>query len=173
MAIPWGTSIGVVRWLLDAFRKYRQQRRKVRVLVHRGYFPDGGGSLLTTPLGAWPPTAVTGAPAPSTEPPYYFMKITNLSPQRSIRIEGAWFASKPPVDVVKPDRPLPKTPLQPDDDGWELWIDAADLSHARKVEWLGRVSLPNGKVVKSRPNKNVRPRGFVAGRTNFLASEQG
>lgn len=34
---------------------------------------------------------------------------------------------------------------------------------APNVERLGRVQLSNGKVVKSRPNKNVPPIGHVGG----------
>jgi hypothetical protein len=39
----------------------------------------------------------------------------------------------------------------------------ADVAHIADVAWSARVRLSNTKVVRSRPNKDVPPVGFVGG----------
>jgi hypothetical protein len=127
---------GLILWILDLFRSSQQSRRKVSVLVHQAKFV--GGSM-----------------------PYYFVKVTNLSPTRETEITHVWFDTDPPVHLLSPDRPLPAR-LRPDET-WEAWVEVASLVGASNVERLARVRLPSGKVVTSRPNKNVPPIGYVAG----------
>ena len=128
--------MGLLLWILDHLRTSQQSRRKVRVLVHQAKFV--GGSV-----------------------PYYFVKVTNLSPTREIEITHVWFDTDPPVHFLSPERP-PSARLRPDET-WEDWVEASALAGASNVERLARVRLANGKVVKSRPNKNVPPIGYVAG----------
>jgi hypothetical protein len=95
-------------------------------------------------------------------PPYfYFVKVTNLSQSRDIEITHVWFATEPPVHLLLPERPLPAR-LRPDAT-WEGWVDAAAVAHASEIERAGRVRLASGKTVKSRPNKDVPPIGYIAG----------
>jgi hypothetical protein len=91
------------------------------------------------------------------------VKVVNLSRDRDIEISHIWFDTNPPQHIFNPDRPLPAR-LRPDET-FETWVPAAALPEpdAPNVERLGRVQLSNGKVVKSRPNKNVPPIGHVGG----------
>ena len=129
--------VGIGTKFVDWFRGWQQTRRKVRVLVHLAYF--AGGSE-----------------------PYYFLKVTNLSPSREVEITHVWFDTDPRVDILLPERPLPKRLRS--DETWEVWASAADLVRASNVEQLGRVLVTGlKKAVKSRRNTDVPPRGFVAG----------
>lgn len=100
-----------------------------------------------------PESAVTG-------PLFYFVKVTNLG-QRDVVIAHVWVDGNPRVDVLVPQRPLP-TRLAPDGQ-WEAPIPAEKLQHIPEPEWQGRVRLTTGMTVKSRPNPDVPPRGFMAG----------
>ena len=131
-------EVGPTLWAIDGLRSLQQNRRRVRVLVHLGFF-----------VGQAPPY-------------FYFVKITNLSQGRDIEITHVWFATSPPVHLLLPERPLPAR-LRPDET-WEGWADAAALAHASNVERSGRVRLANGKTVKAKPNKDVPPVGYVAGK---------
>jgi hypothetical protein len=154
-------SVGL--WLLDRGRDLVQAGRRVRVLVHRGVFLEGyGASALTAApevlnLGV----AATGTAGPPAVSEYYFVKVVNLSRQRTIQITHVWFETTPRRDVLIPERPLPAW-LRPDEE-WEGWVNAAGLAPDQKVEWLGRVRLSSGKVIKSRLHKDVPPRGDVSG----------
>jgi len=66
-----------------------------------------------------------------------FVKMTNLSPRRPITITHVWFATNPEVDVVNPDRPLPKTLGL--DEQWEAWVPISTLHGAKDVETLAQV----------------------------------
>jgi len=61
-------------------------------------------------------------------------------------------------------RPLPAR-LRPDET-FETWVPVEAVPDVPRVEWLGRVRLSNGKIVKSRLNKDVPPVGYVAGPGN-------
>jgi hypothetical protein len=128
--------VGPALWLADRLRGLQQHRRRVRVLVHRAVFlPDSREQ--------------------------YFMKVTNLSPSREVEITHAWFATQPPAHILNPDRPLPARLKL--DQTFETWIAVSDVPAAANTERLGRVQLSTGKVMKSRPNKQVPPVGMVAG----------
>jgi hypothetical protein len=128
-----------VFWLADQARGWQQRRRRVRALIHRAIF-------LPT----------------STE--HFFLKVTNLSETREVEITHIWFATEPPVHVLNSARPLP-TRLRLDET-FETWVPVAEVPHVPNVEFLGRIQLSNGKVVKSRLNRNVPPVGYVAGSGN-------
>ena len=112
-----------------------QQRRRVRALVHRAWFE--------------------GDPVER-----YHIKVTNTSPRREIEITHIWFETDPRVDVVNPETPLPQRLRL--DETFETWIPAALVPSVPDIERRVRVLLSNGKVVKSRLNKNVPPVGAVA-----------
>jgi len=131
-------DVGILLEIADRLRAFQQARRRLRVLVHRGYFQDG---LV----------------------PFYFVKVTNLSSSRDVVITHVWFEAAPPVHLLLEERPLPKRLLP--DETWEAWIPAADLAHAADVERLGRVLMTakRNAVVESRPNPDIPSAGFVAG----------
>ena len=58
------------------------------------------------------------------------VNVVNLG-QRPITITHVWFAFDPPVHVINPNRPLPKT-LEPDEP-WETWssLSRVDREFAR------------------------------------------
>ena len=117
------------KWFADQARRWEQQRCRVRVLVHRGFFDPPG------PLGEH----------------YFFVKVVNLSPSREIWITHIWFDTDPRVDIDNPDRPLPAR-LRPDEP-FETWKPVAEVPDVPNVERLGCVQLSNGKIVKSRLNQ--------------------
>jgi hypothetical protein len=129
---------GIVLEITDRLRAFQQARQRLRVLVHRGFLHGG-------PV------------------PFYFVKVTNLSSARDVVITHVWFEAAPPVHLLLEERPLPKR-LRPDET-WEAWLLAADLAHAQDVERLGRVLMTakRNRVVKSRPNTETPPAGFVPG----------
>jgi len=138
------------RLLRDLSRKAEDSRHKtpdpatdedVSVLVHPAFF-------------------ITG-PKSADKAPYYFMKVTNLSQDQEIVITHVWFDADPPVHLVMRERPLPAR-LRPAET-WEGWKEAAALAHVSNIEESGRVLLSDGRTVRSRPNKDVPPVGYVAG----------
>ena len=45
----------------------------------------------------------------------FFIKVTNLSPQREVEISHLWFETDPPTQILNPVRPLPAaTPTRRD-----------------------------------------------------------
>jgi len=131
-------------WAIDKAADREQKRRRVSVLVHQAAFV---------------------APDPSTgkvrwSEPHYFVKVTNLSDARDIEITHVWFDGKPEVHLMNPER-LPAR-LRPDET-WEDWVPATQVAHLSDMERAARVRLSSTKVVRSRPNKDVPPVGFVAG----------
>jgi hypothetical protein len=135
-----GAGLRAVLWAIARYRRYRQGRRKVSVLVHHAFFMDDvGASPLTTPPNMvvnWSmPATGTGGVAVSG---YYFMKVTNLSADRDIEVTHARFIGAD-RDFLLTRRQLPVR-LAPDKT-WEGWLNAATLAHVPNVECAGRVSV--------------------------------
>lgn len=78
-----------------------------------------------------------------------FVNVVNRSQERSVEITHVWFATVPRVDVIRPERPLPKR-LQPDE-SWETWIQVSELPGCAQNACFdkARVSLSSGRVIKS------------------------
>jgi hypothetical protein len=125
--------ISPLLWIVKQVR----ERRRVRVLVHRGIF------LLPE------------------SPEYYFIKMTNLSRNREIQITHIWFDTEPRAHLLNPARPL-EARLRPDET-FEICVLVAEVPNAPNVEWLGRVRLSSGKTIKSQLNNKVPPVGHMAG----------
>jgi hypothetical protein len=108
------------------------------VLIHRARFQTGGQE-------------------------HYFVNVTNLSEDREVEITHVWFETEPIVNVMRPDRPLPKR-LKPDEP-WETWIsvDELPIKKDKQVYKLGRVRMSTGAIVKSQENRQVPSIGFVPG----------
>jgi hypothetical protein len=117
--------------------RYITRRWHPESLIHRGVFLEDPESVL-----------------------HYFVKVINRS-RRDIEITHVWFDADPPIQITLPDRPLP-TRLRPSET-WEGWVEVAALAHVPDVERSGRVRLASGKLVKSRRNENLPPKGYVAG----------
>ncbi len=131
---------GLLGLLVDAARLLVPWRR-VRVEVHVAH--------------------LEGDPRPKA-----FITITNLS-ARDVEVVRIWFASVPPVEVVRRvGRALPRR-LRPEE-RWETWweLDALEPLYQPYVWTLARVELSSGKVFKSRRAKSVAPRGVVPGRAD-------
>jgi hypothetical protein len=171
-----GAGLRAVLWAINRYRRYRQGRRRVSVLVHDAFFRDDvGASPLTTPpemnwsmpatgTGEWVGVRNWSMPATGTGGGgvirYYFMKVANLSANRDIEVTHAWFEGAE-RDSLLTRRPL-SVRLAPDKT-WEGWLNAATLAHVPNVEFAGRVSVTGiKKPIKSRPNKDVPPFGYVA-----------
>jgi hypothetical protein len=154
----WPLS-GAALWILDRLRALNQKRRRVRVLVHGGYFVHGfGASPLTTPPDMLSSPPVTGYGGELVR--YYFMKVTNLSTDREIELTHAWFTGAP-RDLLLTRRALPARLAA--DETWEGWLNAATLADAPNIERSGRVLIAGRKrPIKSRLNRGVPPVGHVA-----------
>ena len=123
-------------WLADRVLSWRQTRRKLRVLAHRAVFLPASAEQL-------------------------FVKVTNLSTSREVEVTHIWFDTDPTIDLVNSARPLPARLRL--DETFETWAPIAALPGGIDLERLVRVRLSNGTTVKSRPNRDVRPVGHVAG----------
>lgn len=126
----------------------------VHVLVHQA-------PLWTAFSVAAPPVSGSNYDGSDAES-HYFVKVTNLYPDRDIAITHVWFATEPRVDIVLSRRPLP-TRIRPDET-WEGWASVARFQ-TDDAESTARVRLADGKVLGSRLNPFVEPgeTGFVAG----------
>jgi hypothetical protein len=165
---PAMMDVGVVTWLVGLVRDYQQNRRRVRVLVHHGV-------LLAAPWQMVDPAqqaAVTGTgQPPHGEPPlYYFIKVTN-SAKREVEVSHVWVEGSPSVPVMLPQRPLPSPPAAPLTMG-RGWVPVQAVGHIPEPEWQVRVRLSHGHTVKSRPNRDVPPVGYVAGPGTRLRKEK-
>lgn len=132
-------SLAVLGDLIDLWKLITGDRRKVSVLAHRAYFQVPGS------------------------PEMCFIKVTNLSHNRPVTITHVWFATSPEVDVVNPERPLPKS--LGIDEQWETWWPVSALQGADSIETLARVVLANSpkRSINAKLNESVRPYGNVAG----------
>ena len=114
--------------------------RRVRVTVHRAYFVKHPHDWA------------------------YFINVTNLSRDREIEITHVWLATTPEAHAVSSDRPLPKR-LKPDET-WETWIPESRVPatwRGDRAFRVGRVRLSTGRIVHSKPNKNVPSFGETPG----------
>lgn len=95
-----------------------------------------------------------------------FINVTNRSSRRELEVTHVWLETTPNVDVVNAQRPLPKR-LRPDE-SWETWIPLTTIPSAYLAEVLrlARVRFSSGRVVKGRPNRAVRPFGYIPGASN-------
>lgn len=95
--------------------------------------------------------------------PCFFVNVTNLSRTRDIEITHVWFASRNPVNILEPERPLPRR-LRPDE-SWETWVAASAVPtrFPRDVYTLARARLSTGKILRSRRNRDVPTRGAIPG----------
>jgi hypothetical protein len=138
-----GPSLTVVGWA----RTWQQSRRKVKLTVHRAYkvevlFAVGDGPLV------------------EVESENYYITVTNASRNRDIEVTHVWLDTTPkPVHVFDPDLPVRlKYSAQ-----WATAVPVSSLPDGTtNVAWLARCQVsPDGKVIKSRPSKNVAPVGTV------------
>ncbi|MEV0910253.1 hypothetical protein [Streptomyces hokutonensis] len=134
--------------------------RLLSVLVHR--------AILLQLSNASPP--VTGAPPETYEPDdepgveYFFIKVTNLSPQREVWVTHIWFETEPEIHLLDPEHPFPMSLRL--DETFETSIPVSEVPSGVDLERRVCVALSSGDVYKSRLNENVPPVGFVAGQGN-------
>jgi hypothetical protein len=135
----------VISPVLTVTRWASQAGRRVQGRAHRAYFTSPG--------------------APAGE--FFFIKVTNKSPKRGVVVSHTWVTSldkfTDDVQIVNPERPLPARLRL--DDQYETWIPVDEVPESDLgAEWRFRAKLTvSDKVIKSRPNKNVPPSGYVAG----------
>jgi hypothetical protein len=122
--------------------KAHQRWRRLQVLVHRA-------SFQLQSISYRPPEDC------------FFINMTNLSPNRPLEVTHVWFDTDPRIEIINPERPLPKRLKR--DESYETWIEVAALPDVSDLERRVRVRRSNGKVVKGRRNDDVPPRGEVPG----------
>ena len=130
----WNVIQTVLEWL---FRIIGLSQR-VRVLCHRAFLSPNG-------------------------PECYFINVTNLSPQRHAEVTHVWVECNNEIPVLNPSRTLPRR-LTPEE-SWETWIEVNSLPPSVRANAfkLARVRLSNGRIIKSKENKNVPSAGYVPG----------
>jgi len=128
---------GITQLLLGWVFKIIGLGQQARVLCHRGFLP--------------------------TNTDCYFVNVTNLSLKRDLEVTHVWFECRSQVNVLNHQRPVPRR-LQPDE-SWETWIEAERIPQEFRENFhrLARVRLSNGRIIKSKLNRNVPSEGFVPG----------
>lgn len=111
-------------------------RRRIRVLVHRGVLEDNQKEA-------------------------FFITITNATLDREIEITHVWFNSNPKVQVVRADRVLPKK-LKPNET-WDTWlpVNKLPLGYHPYAFTMVRVRLSNGSLAYSEQNLTPTEKGTV------------
>lgn len=96
---------------------------------------------------------------------YYFINITNVSPERLLEVTHVWYEDDKNnyVSVAQPSR---KLPIRLDlDQSWETWIAVNELPIDNREyayqSFYARIST--GDVFKSEANLNIPPSGTVPG----------
>lgn len=119
-------------------QKRKTNIKKVKVLMHRAYFE---GSMK----------------------PFFFIKVTNLFRDRDIEITHVWVETNPKVHILVPERPLPVRLKSYET--WETWVEALSVpERLRNYPYdLGRVKLSTGQTFRSKKNRDVPEKGYVAG----------
>jgi hypothetical protein len=132
--MPWG----LLKWVGEKSLTAYLDRRRVRVLVHRGSFIGTGQEC-------------------------FFVNVVNTSRSREVELTHVWFEVAPAVHVLQPDR-LPPRRLKPDE-SWETWVAVDQLPRelGEQVFALARVRLTSGTVLKSKKNPDVPAVGTVPG----------
>jgi hypothetical protein len=115
-----------------------QDFRRVRFRAHKAYFAGGNEEHL-------------------------FLTVTNVSRSREIEVTHVWLATSPIVSALPAERPLPVR-LRPDQ-AWETWIPIASVrpAYTHSLLTLGRLRLSDGRTLRSRPDHDVPPEGYVPG----------
>jgi hypothetical protein len=160
---PVSLAVKGISVLLSLGRAFHQRRRKLRVTVHRGYFVEPA-SNSSTPITASPPVTGAGSAdgAIESSAEYFFIKMTNLSPQRELEVTHLWFETQPRYDYMSTERPPPFRLRS--DETVEVWVAVSEVARHDKLEYQARARLSNGKVVKSRVDRKMPPTGLTAGR---------
>jgi hypothetical protein len=133
-----GVLVTVIGALATVGALWYKQRIRLKVMMHRAFWAGSSG-------------------------PYFFIKITNLSPERDVEVTHVWLETSPKAHLLPPGRPLPirLRPLET----WETWIaESAIPKESRDHPYkLGRAQLSSGQSFRSRKNTGVPEFGFVAG----------
>ena len=93
-----------------------------------------------------------------------FINVTNRSAKNDVELTHVWLETQPTVEIVNENRPLPRR-LRPRET-WETWVPLSDVPSAQisTLLYQARVRLSTSDhAFKSRPNRKVRPVGYVPG----------
>jgi hypothetical protein len=110
------------------------QPPSVRLLAHRAFF-DGN----------------------SVE--HFFVKIVNMTPDADVEVTHVWYQNGRRVDILS--RPLPVR-LRPSET-WETYIPVSNLPADADAFHYFHALISTGEVFTSAVNRDVPPRGYVAG----------
>jgi hypothetical protein len=95
----------------------------------------------------------------NNDKPCYFIKIINRSKTNDNTITHIWIKDSPrEKDLLQ--KPLPHK-LKPSEI-FETWIEKKLINDQINIFKNVRVELSDGKIFKSKKNKNVRPIGYIA-----------
>jgi hypothetical protein len=137
--------------------------RRVMVRTHRAWELPPDTTSLSRISSHSTSVSATHSPEQSTETGLsgqrLYVKIINMS-RHDVEVTHVWLATKPEVDLIALDPPLPIRLRA--EETHEVWFPLDDLPVDVELERLVRVRLSSGKTVRSRWNRNVPPVGGVA-----------
>jgi hypothetical protein len=130
--------LDILKFIFDKAWPALGDRRRLRVLVHRAFFPGAGQEC-------------------------FFVNVTNLSHNREVEITHVWFDCVPQIPALHRDRLLPRR-LKPDET-WETWVRVNEIPPELHdtAYTLARARLSTGKVIKSEENTDVPHAGIIPG----------
>ena len=91
---------------------------------------------------------------------HFFIKIVNITPDADVEVTHVWYQNGRRVDILS--RVLP-TRLRPSET-WETFVPTASVPPDADAFRHFHALLSTGQVFASEHNKDVPPRGYVAGR---------
>jgi hypothetical protein len=132
--------------------------RVLSVLVHKAVVIELSNA---SPPASGAASMTCAVDEESAEVECFFIKVTNLSPQREVEVTHIWFATDPEKHLMNFERPFPVRLRL--DETFETWIPVSEVPPGVDRERRVRVALSSGEVFRSRLNENVPPVGFIAG----------
>jgi hypothetical protein len=116
-------------------RPVMRQLPTLRLLVHRAFFDQN-------PLE------------------HFFVKIVNMTPDADVEVTHVWYQNGARVDILTRVLPVRLRPSET----WETYIPTHSIPRDADVFRKFHALISTGEVFASVQNKDVPPRGYVAGR---------
>jgi len=146
-----------VTYTCELLRDWKSQAEaRARQAIEGG--PQPGGPVVRQP----PTLRVLAHRAFFDQNPleHFFIKIVNMTPDADVEVTHVWYQNGCRVDILI--RPLPVR-LRPSET-WETYIPTSRIPRDTRVFENFHALISTGEVFASMQNRDVPPRGYVAGR---------
>jgi hypothetical protein len=91
---------------------------------------------------------------------HFFVKIVNMTPDADVEVTHVWYENGHRVDILSRLLPVRLRPSEI----WETYIPASSISQDDQVYQNFHALISTGEKFTSAHNKEVPPKGYVAGR---------